>query len=209
MGVRKEKAARLKIHILDTSLKLVGKKTFDDLYVDDLCDRVKISKVTFFKYFPCKEDVLLYFFRIWSLSRVIELRDKRREGIQGIYYLFEKLGEDCESRPGLMKSLVAYLADFKKPPKPFPVKAEEKLQLFPSVRDVNALEIFSVDQMMERFIYEAISRKEIGKSSTVRDITNLLLTTFYGSVISAHTRPIGSAKVFFRKNVDMILKGIR
>ena len=58
MSLRKEKAARLKVQVLDHTLKLIGKKSFDDLYIDDLCAKVKISKVTLFKYFPQKEDIL-------------------------------------------------------------------------------------------------------------------------------------------------------
>ncbi len=93
MSLRKEKAARLKVQVLDHTLKLIGKKSFDDLYVDDLCAKVKISKVTLFKYFPQKEDILLYYFRIWCLTRSTELLVKPREGLQGIYFLFDKLSE--------------------------------------------------------------------------------------------------------------------
>ena len=52
MSLRKEKAARLKLAVFEQTLKLIGKRPFDDLYVEDICEKVKISKVTFFKYFP-------------------------------------------------------------------------------------------------------------------------------------------------------------
>ena len=91
MSLRKEKAARIKVQILDQMLKLIGKKSFDDLYIDDLCAKVKISKVTLFKYFPQKEDILLYFFRVWCLARLTDLAAKPREGLQAIYFLFDKL----------------------------------------------------------------------------------------------------------------------
>src|SRR5690349_24754104 len=109
MSLRKEKAAKLKIQVLDQTLKLIGKKSFDDLYVDDICDKVKISKVTLFKYFPQKEDILLYYFRVWCLGRSVELVQKPKEGIQCVYMLLDKLAEEFDERPGLMLSLVAYL----------------------------------------------------------------------------------------------------
>ena len=87
MSLRKEKAARLKLSVLDQTLKLIGKKSFDDLYVDEICDKAKISKVTLFKYFPKKEDILLYFFRIWCLRRAVELHEKPREGMQGVAHI--------------------------------------------------------------------------------------------------------------------------
>lgn len=209
MSLRKEKAALLKLAILDNTLRLIGKKSFDDLYVDDICAKVKISKVTLFKYFPQKEDILLYYLRLWCLRRTVELREKPREGVTGIFYLFEKLGEDYETHPGIILSMVAYLADLKRAPKPFPVKAEEKKLLFPELKDVQQLEIMSLDQMLERFALEAIFRKEITRTSNTRDLTNLFISLFYGLILTAHLQQVDQQKFFFRRNVEIVLKGLQ
>src|SRR6476620_7202913 len=208
MSLRKEKAARLKVQVLEHTLKLVGKKAFDDIYVEDICEKVKISKVTFFKYFPQKEDVLLYHFRIWCLSRSVDLKQKPKEGIQGVYYLLDKLSEECESHPGLMLSLIGYLSDSKRPPKPFPVKPEEKKLIFPEIEDVSSVEILSLDQMLEKFTLEAIFKKEITKTSSTRDITNLFNTVFLGSIVTAHMTQQSPLKLFFRRNLDNVMKGL-
>src|SRR5690606_5413053 len=206
MSLRKEKAARLKVQVLEHAVRLVGKKAFADIYVEDVCEKVKISKVTFFKYFPQQEDVLLYYFRIWCLGRLVELKQKPKEGLQAIYHVLDRLAEECEAHPGLMLSLVAYLADFKRPPKPFPVKGEEKKLLFPDVEAINEIEILSLEQMLEKFTLEAIFRKEITKTSSTRDITNLLQTIFLGSIITCHVSQQAPIKIFFRKNLDNALK---
>lgn len=208
MNLRKEKAARLKIQILETTLKLIGKKPFEDLFVDDLCAKVKISKVTFFKYFPQKEDILLYYFRIWCLERAIEIKSKPREGLQGIYYLADKLSEECENHPGLMLSLIGYLTDLKRPPKPFTVRPEEKKLLFPDREEIHTVEILSLDQMLEKFTLEAIFKKEITKTSSTREVTNLFLTVLLGSVVTAHINQISPVKFFFRKNIDLLMRGL-
>lgn len=209
MGLRKEKAARLKLSILDHTIRLIGKKSFDDLYVDEICAKVKVSKVTLFKYFPQKEDILLYYFRVWCLRRAVELKDKPREGVQAIYYLFDKLSEDCENNPGIILSLFAYLADLKRPPKPFPVKVEEKQFLFPDKPDIATVEIQSIEQMFEKFALEAIFKKEVTKTTSTRDVTNLLTTIFHGSVVTAHIYQLTPLKMFFRRNVEMALKGLQ
>ncbi len=209
MSLRKEKAARLKLAVLEQTLKLIGKKPFDDLYVEDICSKVKISKVTLFKYFPTKEDILSYFFRIWCLRRLIELKEKPKEGLQGVFYLFDKLGEDIDSHPGIIASLVAYLGNPKRPPKPFPVKAEEKKLLFPNVSDISSIDIQSLDQMFEKFALEAIFKKEITRATSTRDVTNLLTSVFYGSVVTSHLSQISSLKIFLRRNVELALKGIQ
>ncbi|HCW05976.1 MAG TPA: hypothetical protein DGG95_01275 [Cytophagales bacterium] len=209
MGLRKEKAARLKLAVLENTLKLIGKKPFDDLHVDEICAKVKISKVTLFKYFPRKEDILLYYFRIWCLRRAVELRDKPKEGLSGIYFLFDRLSEESETYPGIILSLFGYVADFKRTPKPFPVKGEEKKLIFPDRDDILSVEIQSVDQMFEKFTLEAIFKKEITKSTSTRDITLLLNSVFYGSVVTAHINQISPLKIFFRKNLELALKGVQ
>ncbi|MCI0752043.1 MAG: TetR/AcrR family transcriptional regulator [Flammeovirgaceae bacterium] len=208
MSLRKEKAARLKVQVLEHTLKMVGKKPFEDLYVETLCDKVKISKVTFFKYFPQKEDLLLYYFRIWCLDKSVELKSKPKEGLQGIYYLSDKLSEECELRPGIVLSLIGYLADVKRSPKPFPVKPEEKQLLFPSVVDVQNIEIISFDQMIEKFTLEAIFKKEITKTTSTRDITHLFTTVLFGSVLASHLNQLGTLRIFFRRNIELVVKGL-
>jgi hypothetical protein len=209
MSLRKEKAARLKVQVLEHTLKLIGKKAFDDIYVEDICEKVKISKVTFFKYFPQKEDVLLYHFRIWCLGRSVELKQKPKEGMLGVYFLLDKLSEECETHPGLMLSLIGYLSDFKRPPKPFPVKPEEKKLLFPETEDISTIDILPLDQMLEKFTLDAIFRKEITKTSSTRDITNLFNTIFLGSIVTAHLSQQSSLKLFFRRNLDNLMKGLQ
>jgi AcrR family transcriptional regulator len=209
MSLRKEKAARLKLSVLDHTIRLIGKKSFDDLYVDEICEKVKISKVTLFKYFPQKEDILLYYFRVWCLKRAVELHDKPKEGLAGITFLFDKLSEDCELHPGIILSLFGYLADLRRPPKPFPLKPEEKKLLFHDHKEIQMIEILSLDQMIEKFCLEAIFRKEITKSSNTRDLTNLLTSMFYGSVLTAHLLQLDQLKFFFKRNVEMTLKGLQ
>lgn len=208
MNLRKEKAARLKLAILDHTLKLIGKKSFDDLYVEEICAKVKISKVTLFKYFPQKEDILLYFFRLWCLRRAVEFKDKPREGLAAIQYVFDKWAEDYEAHPGIVLSLAAYMADLKRTPKPFPVKPEERKLLFPQLTDILHVELLSLDQMLEKAALEAVFKKEITKTTSTRDVMLLLSTLFYGSVLTAHTNQVNPMKMFLRRNVELVLKGL-
>lgn len=208
MSIRKEKAARLKIQILEHTLKLIGKKSFADLFVEEICARVKISKVTLFKYFPRKEDLLLYYFRLWCLARTVELREKKKDGLQGIYFLYDRIAEEYEQFPGMLLGLVGYLTDSRRPPKPYPVRREEKKLLYPNIADIQSLEILSVNQMLERFTLEAIMKREITRSSSTPDITNALTTTFYGSIVVSHINQQSPARLFFRRNLDSVLRGL-
>jgi hypothetical protein len=88
------------------------------------------------------------------------------------------------------------------------VKLEEKQLLYPDHPEIKMVEILSIDQMIEKFVLEAIFNKEIVRSSATRDISNVLLTVLYGSIIVAHTKQQSPVKLFFRKNLDMVLKSV-
>lgn len=209
MNLRKEKAARLKLAILDGAQRLIAKRPFEDLFVEDICARVKISKVTFFKYFPQKEDLLLYHLRIWCLNRAVELKLNPRAGVQGIYFLVDKLAEATDTYPGMMLSLIGYLSDLKRTPKPFPVKPEEKLLMFPGVKNLETVEIHSLEIMIESFVLEAIFKKEITRNTNTREISHLIASVIYGSLLMAHLMQQFPVKNFFRKNLDLVLKGLQ
>jgi hypothetical protein len=119
------------------------------------------------------------------------------------------MSEELEQHPGLVLYWIAYLADMKRTPKPFPVKAEEKKLLYPDVVMAASLEIMSLDQLAERFALEAIFRKEIVKTTSTRDITLLLLSVLYGSILSAHLSQTSPVKNYFRKNLESLLKGLQ
>jgi len=208
MSLRKEKAARLKLAILDHTLKLIGRRPFEDLYVEDICQRVKISKVTLFKYFPVKEDILAYYFRVWCLRRTVELRGKPKEGVQGILYLFDKLADDFDQHPGIILSVVGYLSNPKRPPKPFPLKAEEKKLLFPDVADIHNVEMMSIEQLLEKCALEGVFKKEFTRTSNTREITQLLMTLFFGSLVTLQLTQVSPTKPFMRRMVEFAVKGL-
>jgi hypothetical protein len=135
--------------------------------------------------------------------------NKPREGLQGIYYLFDKISEECEEHPGLMLSLIGYLSDLRRPPKPFALKPEEKRLLFPEQENVVSIEIMSLEQMIEKFILEGIFKKEITKTISTRDMTNLITSVFLGGIVTAHINQLSPLKIVFRKNVDLLLKGLQ
>jgi hypothetical protein len=118
------------------------------------------------------------------------------------------LSEGYERHPGLMLSLVGYIADLKRSPKPFPLKVEEKILLFPHIPTIASTEILSVEQMLESFVLEAIFKKEITKTSSTRDVTNLLVTVFIGGIVTAHLHQVSAVKLFFRRNVDIVMRGL-
>ena len=207
--IRSIKAARIKTEVLRETKALIGKGSFKDLYVMELCKRVRISKVTLFKYFPQKEDILLYYFRIWCLHVAVSLKNDPREGLKGIYFLTDELSDEYERHPGLILSLMGYLATMERINKPFPVKIEERKLLYPNENNLDQVDIRSLEQLVEGFILEAIFKGEIVRKGDTTDLMNLILSQVYGAILTAHQHRISPIKLYFRRNIDTLINGLK
>jgi AcrR family transcriptional regulator len=207
MTHREQKSAKLKLLILQCTLELSLQKSFKDIHVQEICQKCKISKVTFFKYFPQKEDILLFYFRIWSIRCAVDLSKNKKEGLDAVYFLFERIGKEYERNRHMILSLVGYLVNTERPHSPFPVKAAEKKLLFPEASQSD-LSMTNLHQMMEKFLLEAIFKKQITKIADASVLTNIFITLFYGNILTAHLRQ-QPLKLVLHRSFNNLLKGLR
>jgi AcrR family transcriptional regulator len=81
MGLREEKKAEQRRAILNTAAALFRKKGYEQTRVRDIVERLRISEVTFFNYFPTKDGLIMAFavemleYSIASVKRELERRD--------------------------------------------------------------------------------------------------------------------------------------
>ncbi len=208
-NLRPVKAATIKTRVLDATLKLAGKKLFKDVHVNAICKKSGISKVTFFKYFPQKEDVLRYYHRVWCFRRSLELQNEKKVGLKGVYFLFDKFCDDYETHPGIVLSLIGYYTSLKMPQKPYVVTVEEKKLLFPDYELVEKVEIKSLHQLLEGFLLDAIFHKEITHMSNTRELAQVFISALFGGLLAIHTENIKPAKIFYKKQIDLLVKALK
>ena len=48
-----------------------------------------------------------------------------------------------------------------------------------------------------------------GVTCRLKDITNLFMAVLLGSIVTAHTNQISQQRFFFRKNIDLLVKGLQ
>ena len=209
VGTRDQKSAQIKTMVYKAFIAMASKSRYEDVYVKHICEKVNISKVTFFKYFSQKEEVLRYFFRVWCLQRAIEYKQTPLSGRESINHLFEMMSDTYLKFPGVPSCFVNYISRFKVPLKPVNLTILERKALFPNVQDVESIEIVSIQQMIENFVLEAILNNEIGKNSDVKGITNLLLSLLFGGSFVASIRNIGHPKLYYRKNLTLIFDSLK
>ena len=81
MGLREEKKAEQRRAILNAAAALFRKKGYEETRVRDIVERLRISEVTFFNYFPSKDALIAAFavemleFSIASVKRELERHD--------------------------------------------------------------------------------------------------------------------------------------
>jgi AcrR family transcriptional regulator len=81
MGLRDEKKAEQRRAILNTAAALFRKRGYEETRVRDIVERLRISEVTFFNYFPTKDALIVAFavemhdYSIASVKRELERHD--------------------------------------------------------------------------------------------------------------------------------------
>jgi hypothetical protein len=63
--------------------------------------------------------------------------------------------------------------------------------------------------MLESFVLDAIFKKEITRNTSTREITLLISSVIYGSLLTGHITQQSPLKIFFRKNIDLVVKGLK
>lgn len=78
-----------------------------------------------------------------------------------------------------------------------------------SVEELENVEIRSLHQLVENFVLEAIFNGEITKRSDTNEIANLFLSVIYGTLVTAHLNQIAPIKIYMKRNLDLVLDGLR
>ncbi len=74
LSLREKKFARVRLAILSAVLRLTKERSLADISVREICELAQVAPATFFNYFPSKEDVLVYYMRLWSIPITLQCR---------------------------------------------------------------------------------------------------------------------------------------
>jgi len=201
--LRELKKARSKVALYEAFLSLIEDKMFREVMLDDICRKAEVSRVTFFKFYQRKEDLLVYYMRIWLTERIIEIEMEKKSGFDAIRHLLYKLAEQAKEKQGIMPSLISFLVEMKMHPcMPEMSEAEVRL-LFPGheefgSRSPNMFELFHQCMM------EASASGRLKKDITVGIAVQVLFTVFYGAFMTAHLYGSTDIAAFYENHLQLI-----
>src|SRR5437762_5459749 len=72
LPLREKKFARVRLAILSAVLQLTRERSLAAISVREICEVAQVAPATFFNYFPSKEDVLVYYMRLWSIPVTLQ-----------------------------------------------------------------------------------------------------------------------------------------
>lgn len=205
LPLRERKKYQTMLSILDEFLLSLETHHFDEIHIEDVCNRVSISKVTFFRYFTSKEEVLDYFVLQWCYQRSVEIDKGTYFGIDGIRQVFRTAAEI----PHAKKILIAIIQYYSK------LKAE------PTKKELSEYERYIISQNSIEGIHiqilplEALFRVYLSQIENLTEpmillFSRQLVALFYGIPFQVHIQMLESQTLLkaYMDSVDSLLVAI-
>src|SRR5262249_22546019 len=146
------------------------------------CDAAQVAPATFFNYFPRKEDVLVYFMRLWSIPVTLLCREvaAQRTVVDAVVIVFDYTAREMEQSPRLMFEIIAYIAQATEPPDSLTLTRVERFLAFPDLTGAEEVEPQSIDELFTALLTQAVRAGEFPASFEIEAVALLLKTIFYG-----------------------------
>lgn len=208
LPLRAKKAARIKFAVLDAATELLGTGSLESLTVDDICQGAEISRVTFFKYFPTKDAIMLYFAWRWWLDATVESLSDPLHGLDAIDRIFDRVADAYVLRPGFFLGFLGFLCrrrgirDGLEGQRP---TTAEKALLHPQLDDPASLEIVPLNEMCRIHIREAIASGDL-PDVDVGEVASQLGAVMYGTPLMATMREGVDLGREYRAHVHRLLR---
>lgn len=184
---RTQNAALIRFNVHKYVMNSCKTRDFTSIRVTEICEASGISKVTFFKYFDKKEDVLFLFKSILNTSICIDVSNKQLQSVAGLEHIIDNFVHIVQDTPSIARELVAGLLHSKPPILPVILTEADREFFFPGV-DFEAVSIMPFWDLIERFMLEAILNREITKKGDASELTTMFIATLYGAIVASHLK---------------------
>lgn len=182
--LRELKKAKNKIALYKAGLSLMKDRMFSQVMIEDICKSAEISKVTFFKFYQRKEDLLIYFMRVWLTERIIEIEQKGKKGFHAFRHLLSEVAKEHQVRPGLMPSLISFLAEQNMQPCMPELSRAEVSLLFPGQEEAGS-QSPNMYVLFEQFMKDEHQAGKLNYTLTLEQAVQICFTIFYGAFLTA------------------------
>lgn len=193
-------AAEIRHKAVSYILEVCRHKDFEQVFVTEICQHIGISKVTFFKYFDRKEDLLMLVYSVLNVRLCISLAQQQLSGRAAMEVVINSFGKLLTDTPSLAWELVTVLLRSKPPVLPVRLTEADRALFFPEV-DFSRVEVVSFHDLIEGLMLDGILKKEITKMTDASELADMFLTNLFGAVVAAHISNRGPAGLVYNNIV--------
>lgn len=185
ISLREEKFALTRLSILNNSLMQLETDSLEKLDIDSICKNLKISRRTFFNYFPQKSYIMQFLLSIWvyELSLEFDKVKSSQDGISLIKHFISLFSMKLKENTNVSKEFINQLFNMKlkdldKIP---PLNIVEK-HLLGFDADLDLSNPFSFNHIIEYSVNKAISSNQIPKDTSIHEFCMLLQSLILGTL---------------------------
>ncbi len=198
-GRRELKKAKTRLDILNAVYALTAQTSFRDLKVKAIAETADVTEMTFFNYFPKKEEILGYMMGVWTLDLAVQQHQTPLTGEAAIRRFFAQTARQVNAHPGLMVGFISYLVTNEIAPVANPIEAADRALLYPDLPEAVELPLPSGNELLTRHLLEM----DPSADPTVRMLH--LASCFYGDVLVAHTAGL-DLDALYAGSLDLIFR---
>ena len=202
---RTQNAAHIRYKVINYVTQACQTRDFNKVYVTEICQAANISKVTFFKYFDRKEDVLMLYNSIINTGICIEVSQRENTSMAGLDFIINRFGSIIRDTPSIAREMVATFLHIKPPILPIILTEADRSLFFPDVR-FEEINILSFWNMIEGFMLEAVLNREITKMASTTDLATMFMTILYGAIVTSHIKEPDQQAIVFNNVCKSWLK---
>ncbi|BFH64935.1 MULTISPECIES: TetR/AcrR family transcriptional regulator [Paenibacillus] len=201
--LRELKKAKTKIALYEAGISFTHDRMFKDVLLDDICRMAGISRVTFFKFFGKKEDLLVYYMRVWLTYRIIEIERQRLRGFEALRSVLRSLAENARTNKGIMPSLIAFLSEMDMHCKMPELSRAEVMLLFPGDEEAGS-KCPNMFALFKTCMEEAYEDGTLKPGIEPEDAVPFLISTFYGGFLTSRLYGSKDVMSFYENHLRLI-----
>lgn len=211
LPLREKKFAHVRLAILSAVLQLMKERSLAAISVREICEVAQVAPATFFNYFPSKEDVLVYYMRLWSIPVTLQCRVVAVQStvLDAVATVFDYTAREMEHYPRLMFEIIAYIAHATEPPHLPSLTRAERLLAFPDLPGAEDVEPQSIDELFTAQLKQAVGAGELPSSFSTDAVALLLKTIFYGVPLATRREGVSTIRRAYHEALDVLLKSLR
>jgi AcrR family transcriptional regulator len=208
LPLREMKFARVRLAILSAVVELTMDRALAEVSVREICEAAQVAPATFFNYFPSKEDVLVYYLRLWSIPLALQCREAAQEQspLATLRALFNSTADEMERAPRLMFEIIAYIAHAHEPPRYPAITRAERLLAFPDLPGAEEIGPQSIDELLTTLLHLAVGAGELPSSTPVESSALALKAIFYGVPLATRRDGVGEIGHGYRAILDLFVE---